>query len=57
MAVFSALARRAEEEEKHVEGGGGGQVLEQTVLQVPAGEEGWLEGEGEKGKDGGGKEG
>ena len=55
-AVFLALARRAEEEEKHVEGGGGGQVLEQTVLYVPAREEGRHGGEGEKGRDGGGKE-
>ena len=43
LAIFLALARRAEEEEKWVEGGGMPDVradIPVTVLQVPAGEEG-----------------
>ena len=44
LAIFLALARRAEEEEKWVEGGGRMPGLRAdipvTVLQVPAGEEG-----------------
>ena len=41
-AVFLALAKRVDE--KQAEGEGGGQVLKQTVLQVPAGKEGRFEG-------------